>query len=78
MRLQILELPTQYLGEVSHTPFVLVASEAKSDGGFNADWREQIGAAGIFITDEVVEIGPPPLHEPGALAKTADFLTRRT
>lgn len=65
MRIQILELPGKSLGPASETPFVVVISEVPShftlteleDG---VSFRESIGAAGLLITSESVELGPEP------------------
>lgn len=69
MRLQILELPAKVTGDVVETPFILVVSEAPEgyaffDAEHNTVFRESVGAAGVILTHEVVEIGPPPTAEP--------------
>lgn len=62
MRLQILELP--YDSENDLTPFALIISEAPRsvslpDAEHLRDFRDHIGATGVFVTPESVEIGPP-------------------
>lgn len=64
MRLQILELPATLVGSAHETrPFILVASEVEMpreavEGGLSPEFREQVGASGVLITPEAVEIGP--------------------
>lgn len=59
MRIQILELPAEQLGEASTTPFVLVVDkhhlgpeEAQAFAASVKDW----GARGALFSDEDVEI----------------------
>lgn len=68
MRLQILELPTKYLGDAAETPFVLVVSEAKQVVTSQeqlevirapyGSLREIPNCEHVFVTDDVVEIWP--------------------
>lgn len=63
MRLQILELPVQHIGDVMHTPFILVISETPDgynlfEAERNTSFRESTGAAGVIVTAEHVDIGP--------------------
>lgn len=65
MRIQILDLP--FNPDTESPQFALVISEAaplglnaEAHAAFLGDFRERIGARGVFITDQPVELGPPP------------------
>lgn len=64
MRIQILELPREYVGEVSLTPFAIIidqcdASGFTDDDGERAAWssfRNDCGAKSIMVTEQTVEV----------------------
>jgi hypothetical protein len=63
-RLQILQLPTEHIGDVMSTPFVLVIDEVDTDPdgkvmmkAADRDARsERLGARAILVFEETVEI----------------------
>jgi len=60
MRIQILELPSESVGEVYKTPWIAVISEPGEDV---VGWSTELKAAGasaVLFTNNFVEIGPPP------------------
>ena len=64
MRIQILELPSEVLGEIVHTPFALVIDDHPwSDAEVNEmrpairDFCERIGAKDAFLSRSQVEVG---------------------
>lgn len=66
MKLQVVELPEQRLGDAVETPFLLVFSEVESgpelfEGLAEEDrvrLREQIGARGFLAFEDPVEVLP--------------------
>lgn len=61
MKIQVLELPMEHVGEVTSTPFVLVLSEIDAEtaeriGGRVALIREATGARGVLAFEGPVEI----------------------
>lgn len=61
MKLQILELPMEHLGDATRTPFVVVFSEVsditfKTMNDPSSVVREEFGVRGVFYTSEEVEI----------------------
>ncbi|MEV1003419.1 hypothetical protein [Nonomuraea sp. NPDC050202] len=61
MRIQVLRLPLYELGGVSEEPFALIADQAPPEGdGWSmpalAVFAEQIGARGVWVTPQTVEI----------------------
>ncbi|MEQ4717898.1 hypothetical protein [Nonomuraea sp. B19D2] len=66
MRIQVLRLPLIELGGVSEEPFALIVDQAQyENGGWSepalAVFAEQIGARGIWVTNQTVEIVEPEL-----------------
>lgn len=61
MRIQVLELPNEALGEVVHTPFVIVIDEytdaaAEDQAAVWQAFRVECGAKSILVTRDTVEI----------------------
>lgn len=74
MRIHVLRLPMYELGGVSEEPFALIVDQAGppeeeegGEGGWSAPslavFAEQIGARGVWVTRETVEIVEPCLPE---------------
>ncbi|TMR90605.1 hypothetical protein [Nonomuraea basaltis] len=64
----MLRLPLMGLGRVSEEPFALIVDQAPPEGDGRsmpslAVWAEQIGARGVWVTPETVEIVEPDLPE---------------
>lgn len=57
-RIQILELPSEQVGEVYRTPFVLVFDQLDGDAvGATADFvKEATGARGVLAFDNRVDV----------------------
>lgn len=76
-RIQILELPMTHVGEVSETPFVLVIDETQPERHIlgpgqavpESAWERfgrQVGARGVLITSETIDIPANCAAIPGA------------
>jgi hypothetical protein len=66
MRIQVLRLPLYELAGVSEEPFALIVDQAPAEGDdwslpSLAVWAEQIGARGVWVTAQTVEIVEPHL-----------------
>ncbi|MFC7582451.1 hypothetical protein ACFQYP_00575 [Nonomuraea antimicrobica] len=66
MRIQVLRLPLMEFGGVSEEPFALIVDQVqRDDNGWSepamAVFAEQIGARGVWVTGQTVEIVEPEL-----------------
>lgn len=59
-RIQILELPTDVVGEYAKTPFAIVIDQAKGiDEALAGNFAESIGAVGAVVSEGVLEVTHP-------------------
>lgn len=61
MKLQVVDLPEQRLGDAVETPYLLVFSEVENydalvEGG--AHLKEHTGARGVLVFEDAVEVVP--------------------
>ncbi|MGW4800760.1 hypothetical protein ACWEPC_50915 [Nonomuraea sp. NPDC004297] len=68
MRVQVLRLSLYEIGGVSEEPFALIMDQAPAEGdGWStptlAVFAEQIGARGVWVTGQTVEIVEPHLPD---------------
>lgn len=59
MKLQVLELPAEQVGEYLSYPYLLVISEVSEETGkkLRRDWASAYpGCRGVFVTTEKVEL----------------------
>lgn len=57
-RIQILELPTEVVGEFVRTPFALVVDQMDARDVVHEvdEFRKMIGAAGALVTSDTIEV----------------------